>query len=91
MTIDPGHSLAREQSTIPPQIVQARHFICQRHSCRTAPAMIRLSDAHRAVLIAFVKASSRMPADARERILKTLEGDEVPASMSERPEGRMGG
>ncbi len=56
-----------------------------------APEMITLTDERRAALVEFVKANTRMPADARERILTTLEADEVPASMIERLEGRMGG
>ncbi len=57
----------------------------------TGPEMITLTDERRAALVAFVKANTRMPADARERLLTTLEGDEVPASMIERLESRMGG
>jgi hypothetical protein len=53
--------------------------------------MITLDAERRHALIAFVKKNPMMPDDAKERILKQLEADEVPASMVERLEGRMGG
>lgn len=58
----------------------------------TEPEMLTLTPERRAALVAFINTNSRMPADARERILKTLEGEgEVPARMVERLEARMGG
>jgi hypothetical protein len=38
-----------------------------------------------------VETNQFMPADAKERILNQLNQPEVPASMVERLEGRMGG
>ncbi len=55
------------------------------------PEMIALTEERRAALIAFVKDNQRMPAEAKERILKALQEDKVPAQMLERLEGRMGG
>jgi hypothetical protein len=55
------------------------------------PALITLTEARRAALIAFVKANDRMPADAKTRILAQLAQDQVPASVIERLESRMGG
>ncbi|WP_068108876.1 efflux RND transporter periplasmic adaptor subunit [Tropicimonas marinistellae] len=54
-------------------------------------AMITLSTERRAALIAAVEANSRMPAEAKARILSQLQEDNVPAGMVERIESRMGG
>lgn len=52
---------------------------------------ITLDPARRDALIAFVKKNPMMPDDAKERILKQLEAEDVPAAMVERLESRMGG
>ncbi|WP_421701675.1 efflux RND transporter periplasmic adaptor subunit [Aliiroseovarius sp.] len=56
-----------------------------------APETVRLDDARRAALVAFVEANQRMPEDVKARLLKTLEQDEVPLQTVERLETRMGG
>lgn len=56
-----------------------------------APETVRLDDARRAALVAFVENNQRMPEDVKARLLKTLEQDEVPVQTVERLEGRMGG
>lgn len=53
--------------------------------------MITLDPARREALIAFVKKNPMMPDDAKERILKQLEAEQVPAATVERLESRMGG
>ncbi|SMH48009.1 efflux RND transporter periplasmic adaptor subunit [Maritimibacter sp. HL-12] len=53
--------------------------------------MIALDDERRARLIAFVRTNQMMPVDAKERILNQLNAPEVPVSVVERLEGRMGG
>ncbi len=53
------------------------------------PAMLRLDPERKARLIAFVE-GSRMPDEAKNRILSQLEQDEVPAAMVDRIESRMG-
>lgn len=53
--------------------------------------MLELTDERRARLVAFVEASSRMPADAKERVLASLSEVLVPARMVARLESRMGG
>ena len=55
------------------------------------PEMITLSPERKAKLVAFIEGNNRMPADAKERILTQLEGDEVPAQVVTRLESRMGG
>ncbi|WP_114965757.1 efflux RND transporter periplasmic adaptor subunit [Alkalilacustris brevis] len=59
-----------------------------------APAvtqMIELSAERRAQLIAFVEGNSRMPEEARNRILVQLSADRVPAQVVEQLENRMRG
>lgn len=56
-----------------------------------APAMLELTDERRARLRAFVEANTRMPAEAKTRILSQLEQAQVPAEVVERLESRMGG
>lgn len=51
---------------------------------------IALDETRRAKLIAFVEGNNRMPADAKTRVLEQLKADQVPASMVERIESRMG-
>ncbi|AXI45302.1 efflux transporter periplasmic adaptor subunit [Sulfitobacter sp. SK012] len=57
----------------------------------TAPAMITLSDARRAKLVAFVTDNKRMPEAAKARVLAQLAEPEVSAATIERIESRMGG
>lgn len=56
-----------------------------------AEAMVRLSPERRAGLIAEVNANSRLPEEARVRILAALEAEEVPQSMIDRLELRRSG
>tara|TARA_R110002049_G_scaffold29972_2_gene102029 strand:+ start:113319 stop:114767 length:1449 start_codon:yes stop_codon:yes gene_type:complete len=56
-----------------------------------APEMVTLSDARRAALVAFVEGNSRMPQEAKARVLAALAEPEVPASVIARIESRMGG
>ena len=57
----------------------------------TAPKMLVLTPERRTKLMAFVQANTRMPEDAKARILAQLQADEVPAETVERLESRMGG
>jgi multidrug efflux pump subunit AcrA (membrane-fusion protein) len=54
-------------------------------------ALITLTPERRAALIAYVTANTRMPDDAKTRILAQLAADQVPARVIERLESRMGG
>jgi membrane fusion protein, multidrug efflux system len=56
-----------------------------------APDLVELTPERRAALIAAVEASTRMPPEARARILTSLRQDRVPREMVERLEARMGG
>lgn len=55
------------------------------------PEMVELTEERRARLTAFVQANTRMPAEARQRILDQLSQGQVPARVVERLESRMGG
>lgn len=55
------------------------------------PELLDLTPERRAALIAFVEGNSRMPADARTRLLAQLAQDRVPAQVVARIESRMGG
>jgi multidrug efflux pump subunit AcrA (membrane-fusion protein) len=55
------------------------------------PATIRLDDTRRAALRAYVEGNSRMPAQAKQRLLAALDQPDVPVEMVNRLEQRMGG
>ncbi|QDY68569.1 efflux RND transporter periplasmic adaptor subunit [Qingshengfaniella alkalisoli] len=52
--------------------------------------MITLAPEQRQKLIDFVQSSARMPEDVRQRVLAQLEQEQVPASVIQRLESRMG-
>lgn len=56
-----------------------------------APEMLELTEERRAKLVAFVQSNTRMPKEAKERVLARLAEPKVPAKMVARIEGRMGG
>ncbi|XDA99293.1 HlyD family efflux transporter periplasmic adaptor subunit [Sulfitobacter sp. LCG007] len=56
-----------------------------------AAEMVALSDERRARLVAFIEASTRMPEEAKARVLAQLAEPMVPAQMIERIESRIGG
>lgn len=53
-------------------------------------AQVTLDEDRRAALVAFVEANTRMPQEARGRILEQLKGEKVPAELVTRLEQRMG-
>lgn len=55
------------------------------------PAMITLTDQRRAALVALVESNTRMPEEAKARVLAKLAEPIVPRQMVERIEARMGG
>jgi hypothetical protein len=56
-----------------------------------APTMLELTDERRAKLVAFVEGNTRMPPDAKTRVLAQLAEPQVPAQVVARIESRMGG
>ncbi len=55
------------------------------------PEMLELTEERRARLVAFIEGNTRMPAEAKTRILAQLAQPKVPAQTVERIESRMGG
>ncbi|MCC1494215.1 efflux RND transporter periplasmic adaptor subunit [Cognatishimia sp. F0-27] len=55
------------------------------------PEMLELTEERRARLVAFIEGNTRMPAEAKTRILSQLGQTRVPARVVERIESRMGG
>lgn len=58
---------------------------------QAAVELIELTPERRAALVARVEGNTRMPAEAKARVLAQLAGDRVPAQVVERLEGRDGG
>lgn len=56
-----------------------------------APESVELDPDRRAKLIAFVEGNTRMPEDAKARVLEQLAQEKVPVQVIERLEQRMGG
>ncbi len=56
-----------------------------------APEMVELTEERRARLVALVEGNTRMPKEAKARVLARLAERQVPARMVERIESRMGG
>ncbi|MEH6832104.1 MAG: HlyD family efflux transporter periplasmic adaptor subunit [Sulfitobacter sp.] len=56
-----------------------------------APEMLELTEERRAKLVAFVEGNTRMPKEAKARVLAQLAKPKVPAGVVARIEGRMGG
>lgn len=55
------------------------------------PAMVELTEERRAKLVAFIEGNTRMPDEAKTRLLAQLSQPWVPAQTVERIESRMGG
>ncbi|MFU1478966.1 efflux RND transporter periplasmic adaptor subunit [Roseovarius sp. C7] len=55
------------------------------------PVEVPLTDARRARLIAFVQSATNLPSSERDRLLRELERDQVPAGLIQRLETRFGG
>lgn len=55
------------------------------------PELLELTDERRSKLMAFVEANTRMPEEARQRVLNQLSQTRVPARVVERIESRIGG
>jgi len=55
------------------------------------PQMLELTEERRARLVAFVEGNTRMPQEAKARVLAQLAAPQVPAQVVERIESRMGG
>ncbi|WP_434614548.1 efflux RND transporter periplasmic adaptor subunit [Tabrizicola sp. M-4] len=63
----------------------------QQEQASAAPEVLELTAERRAALVAAVEGNSRMPEEAKARILEQLQQDRVPAEVVARIEARMGG
>ena len=86
-----GREVVAERSPLLGEGIRVRPLRAPGTEVEEDQAMIELTPERRARLVAFVEANTRMPADAKDRLLVQLEQDMVPAQMIEQIEGRMGG
>ena len=86
-----GTEIVAERTPLLGEGIRLRPLRGAEASALAAPQTIRLDPERRARLIAFVEGNTRMPAEARDRLLSQLAQDEVPAEVVERLESRIGG
>lgn len=86
-----GREVIAERSPLLGAGIRVRPIRPEGAAAPAAPETIELSTERRAELIAFVEANTRMPADAKARILEQLTQEKVPAQVIARLESRMGG
>lgn len=86
-----GQNIVSERSPLLGAGIKVRALSADGPSESEAPKMVKLSDEDRAAMIAFIEANTRMPKEARDRVLSQLAKPEVPAELVERLKGRMGG
>ena len=92
-TLD-GREVVRETSPLLGPGIAVRPVRPESDTAEPAPeqaAMLELTDARRAALVAFVEKNNRMPAEAKARVLAQLAERQVPAAVVRRIESRMGG
>lgn len=89
--LPPGTEIVAERTPLLGEGIRLRPLRGAEASALAVPQMLRLDPERRARLIAFVEGNSRMPAEARARLLAQLAQDEVPAEVVERLESRIGG
>lgn len=88
----PGRDVVAERTPLLGAGIKVRPLSPEaRDAAPEEPQMLELSDERRAKLRAFVEANTRMPAEAKTRILSQLDQPQVPARVVERIEARMGG
>ena len=85
-----GREVVTAQSPVLGEGIRVRPLRSGAEPAEPGPATIALDPERRARLIAFVESNGRIPADVRDRMLRQLEEDEVPARMVDRLESRMG-
>lgn len=84
-----GREVVTERSTFLGEGIRIRPI--RPGASASEEAMVPLTDARRATLIALVEASATMPEEAKARVLEQLQADQVPAAVIERLETRLGG
>ncbi|MEZ5912637.1 MAG: HlyD family efflux transporter periplasmic adaptor subunit [Paracoccaceae bacterium] len=86
-----GREVVSERSPLLGAGIKVRPNRAGAPAASSEPEMVTLDPERRARLIAFVEANTRMPAEARERVLAQLREEAVPAQVVARIEERMGG
>ncbi|MCG6903866.1 MAG: HlyD family efflux transporter periplasmic adaptor subunit [Rhodobacter sp.] len=86
-----GREIVAERSPLLGAGIKVRPIRPDDNAEPEAPAMVELTEERRARLVAFVEGNSRMPEEAKKRVLAQLSQPQVPAQMIERIESRMGG
>lgn len=86
-----GREVVAERSPLLGAGIKVRAVRPEAPPAAASPELLDLTPERRAALIAFVQGNSRMPAEARTRLLAQLAQDRVPAQVVERIESRMGG
>ena len=86
-----GREIVSERSPLLGAGIKVRPLRANDASVPEAPAMVELTAERRAKLVAFVEGNTRMPADAKERVLAQLAKPQVSEQVVKRIESRMGG
>ena len=86
-----GREVVVEQTPVLGSGIKVKPLRSGEASTPKEPEVVELSDERRAKLIAAIENNAYIPKDAKERILKQLKQDKVPAKVVERIESRMGG
>lgn len=85
-----GRRVVAERSPLLGAGLKVRDLTAEREAPAPPPEVL-LSPERRAALIALVEANTRMPEEARARVLDQLRQDRVPATLVDRLEQRAGG
>lgn len=86
-----GRDVVAERSPLLGAGIKVRPLNRMTGAQEQAQSSVTLTDARRARLIAFVQEARDMPEETRERLLRQLEKDVVPAHIVDRLETRIGG
>jgi len=86
-----GREVVAEQTPVLGSGIKVKPLRSGEASTPKEPEVVELSPERRAKLIAAIEGNAYIPKDAKERILKQLKQDKVPAKVVERIESRMGG
>lgn len=87
-----GQSIVSERSPLLGAGIKVRPLVPgDADKAPEAPKTVKLDDAERAKMIAFVEANTRMPKAVKDRMLQQLQKPEIPLEMATRLRGRIGG
>jgi len=86
-----GREIVTERSPLLGAGIKVRPLRAEDAGVPEAPAMVELTEEHRARLVAFVEGNQRMPDEAKKRVLAQLSQPQVSAQTIARIEERMGG